>query len=497
MIPINKNNKKCAVASSDCIIWDGPDLDCINVCKGDSVTEVMYRVAKLVCELQEKVSIDNLDLTCLNLPSCESPEELIDVIQLLIDRVCELSNGSENGGGGSNGEGGCPSNCIVDVPECFWYVDHTGVDVTSMGLMEFITAIANRVCNGGYKMNAIDDSIVKIDTRVTALEKKPEPIFVLPEIIPEYVLPRVPTPMDEVLIATESQFGSLRESTGKINDIYEAISKMPNGLSDSKRLAGSGIMATIEGWNRNNNSLSDSIGNLWLAYGDLRAAVMNIQKNCCGSGCDGVEIFMQTKLNGTQLTIYLNGVIPEGMSDCHLEGALFKVSDTNGAFSEIRIPILSMLNNSLGYIVDLKDTPVDSNIDLIIDGHLCLKNEETGSECKFLVTDYKNIVEPCPVLSFSETIDSISYQGTWSGQTAMVSVELWANDESTIIASNTSNLSNGGDIKGVFSNLASSKKYKVRIKISKNEKDQTCPFLTVSTLSPACTPPDDVTSNIE
>ena len=47
MKPLNLDNSPCSPTSSNCVIWQGPDLACIKLCKGDTVSDV---VAKLAAE---------------------------------------------------------------------------------------------------------------------------------------------------------------------------------------------------------------------------------------------------------------------------------------------------------------------------------------------------------------------------------------------------------------------------------------------------------------
>ena len=50
--PVNSSSKKntCAdIISSNCMTWGGPAIPCIDICKGASVTDVIYALSQLVC----------------------------------------------------------------------------------------------------------------------------------------------------------------------------------------------------------------------------------------------------------------------------------------------------------------------------------------------------------------------------------------------------------------------------------------------------------------
>ena len=51
--PTNTKNNGCAVTTSNCVVWQGPDLCCINLCEGDSISEVIDALAKKICALFE------------------------------------------------------------------------------------------------------------------------------------------------------------------------------------------------------------------------------------------------------------------------------------------------------------------------------------------------------------------------------------------------------------------------------------------------------------
>ena len=49
MKPTNIYKHGCDPISSNCVIWQGPDIECINLCKWDSVSDVVYKLAQELC----------------------------------------------------------------------------------------------------------------------------------------------------------------------------------------------------------------------------------------------------------------------------------------------------------------------------------------------------------------------------------------------------------------------------------------------------------------
>ena len=89
MIPSNSNNKAgCDPISSNCVIWQGPDLTCVDVCTGDTVSDV---VANLCTELAALMtsSTEVVDVAAMNKTTLlgEASSTLTGLIQQIIDNL--------------------------------------------------------------------------------------------------------------------------------------------------------------------------------------------------------------------------------------------------------------------------------------------------------------------------------------------------------------------------------------------------------------------------
>jgi hypothetical protein len=107
MKPLNFNKTTCNSTPSDCIIWSGPDIECINLCKGDTVTSVVYKLATELCKIMETFNVSNYDLQCLDL-KC-APNTFEELIQAIIIAICNnVVEGPEGKSGiqGPQGEEG-------------------------------------------------------------------------------------------------------------------------------------------------------------------------------------------------------------------------------------------------------------------------------------------------------------------------------------------------------------------------------------------------------
>jgi hypothetical protein len=93
-VPLNLNKGGCTAISSNCVTWQGPDIPCLDLCKGSTVSEVIYNLGLEFCKLYEDLSPENYNIECLNLDDvCNLTFK--DIFQALIDKVCAIQALSE------------------------------------------------------------------------------------------------------------------------------------------------------------------------------------------------------------------------------------------------------------------------------------------------------------------------------------------------------------------------------------------------------------------
>lgn len=95
--PIKTSNNKvtnCTPVSSECVIWEGPDLPCIELCHGDTISDVQYKIADFICNIKTSLNLTDLDIACI--PLAEAQENgvttLKKVLTALISRYCDLED---------------------------------------------------------------------------------------------------------------------------------------------------------------------------------------------------------------------------------------------------------------------------------------------------------------------------------------------------------------------------------------------------------------------
>ena len=100
MLPLSTGNTQgCKPISSNCVVWQGPDLNCINVCNGDTISIVIAKMAELICTLidtglEASFDISNIVQSCvLDDPPATN---LQDLLQDMINTSCNNLNNITN-----------------------------------------------------------------------------------------------------------------------------------------------------------------------------------------------------------------------------------------------------------------------------------------------------------------------------------------------------------------------------------------------------------------
>ena len=298
----SSDKENCSPISSNCVIWQGPSISCINLCKGDSVSDIVYKLAVELCDIQETSSLTSVQFDCL-LTICGSTTKpdltLAAVLQFIINKICctyeELttaidnlvaSGGTSSTSGNTAGRPGGSSEPILDLPACLQYNDpFTGQLVTTLPLTPYVIHLANDFCTLQATVEEHTSQISDLDGRVTNLEEAPC-CYVAPTIIPECTYGSIVggriTQMDDVVASLDLEYCNLRYTLGTNTQLLSAAGSQCANLGALNALSQSGTMSSIAGWNNTINTVAQSMQNLWLTVCDIRG-VINDLKNCCGA----------------------------------------------------------------------------------------------------------------------------------------------------------------------------------------------------------------------
>ena len=478
MIPTNSSGTTngCDNISSNCVVWQGPDIACINLCSGDTISEVTAKIATKVCDLITNGVISNpsltgLDLTCLNISGI-TPTTLVPVLQAMVTQICLNSNSVVS-----------PTVLpIMTLPKCLEYNDANGNLVTQLRLDLFATLIAQQVCTNLGSINLINSTLTSYSNRLDVLEA-----CVLPcsgaitevQIIPTCVSNiGQATNVSIVVLALESAYCTLVGGTGTVAQMNLAIGQSSITSASPTRNNSSATYSSISGWNTTPTTLSQSLQNAWVVIDDLYAAVGNIQTNCCASGCSAVTFAYATSTstsgNGTITSVnfdFTGSTIPNTFNDSSGFSKI-KLTDALGASLSTVISVSSLQNNSSGYNFSTGslNTQQDFSVDVdfsVTDGVDTCESSQS-SQIKGLV--------PCPLniapTSISTTSVVVGFTNTL-GTTAVYLIEIIdvsTNQVTTSVTVNNPPASISESLSGLTANTA----YKIRVTTTFGGATQIC-----------------------
>lgn len=343
--PIQPTNTQagCNPVSSNCVIWQGPDIPCINLCKGDSISDVTYKVATELCTLVEQLNITGFDVSCFP-PICPKPENIHDLIQFILDKLCELQNAA--GTGTTPDVPVCPDNCIVSIAECFYYPNQFGQQVTTMTLTEYAITIGNEFCKLTDTVASIQSNVTNLQGRVEALEDCVLPCDTSGSaeiIIPTSCLsPSTNIPIETFVETLEDELCQLKDAVvgnGVVAQtiVNDVLAQQCEGIESAVPLSRPyAAMGLIPGWvtaaSGDFNTLSAAVQNLWITVCDMRTALQNVISNCCND-CNQITLDMSNSSydpSTTTLTVDFVGSVPASISA--YANLIIKITDCAGVF---------------------------------------------------------------------------------------------------------------------------------------------------------------------
>ena len=312
MKPLNLDNSPCSPVSSNCVIWAGPNIPCIKLCTGDTISDVTFKLATELCTILDYLNVQNYDLTCFNLAAC-GPNNYQELIQFLIDRICAIENVptsvATTASTAINTKSPDVSNYLMTAQPCFG-----GGTVT---LVDYVQQAATQICNIFVQINIINSGIASLNTRVTTLETAPVPSFVIPSfilscdigtIIP--VLPSGSTQDIDVVISRfiNEEWCPYKATFGSYSDLATSIlAQCILGTDESQELMytspGTQMQVAYPSYVSSPTTLADAINNLWIALCDVRNAGKQLTSVTAG---DNITVTTSTTLDGNnQITDYL------------------------------------------------------------------------------------------------------------------------------------------------------------------------------------------------
>lgn len=432
----NLNKETCSPLSSNCIIWQGPDLPCIGLCREDSISEVVYRIAVELCNIKDNFDFTDVDLECLLKVCTTSPEPektIGNILNLVINKVCCLSDAIK---------AIVPSDQeepYVNLAECFMpYFDSLGNSYTKLPHSQYTYEIGVRLCEISNTVDLHTSQIADLQDQINTILATPPPT--IPQVTPDCitgggVTPGTPVDVDILLNEFEKQYCEIVTALGTASDITTVKSKECGGSLNTQpslanRAATMSAQYSASGWVLTPGNMAKSLVNLWLTVCDLRSAVKTIQDNCCKISCDDIVIDASTAWTSSTvllLNFHSLSYVPNGWYDCNQDplqpGNLFTFTDGNGfkyqqyIFFRNADPAgspLGILDDPaylLGYSIDFTGTGIDPTTGITIISDVCLTNGSTSCvKCISLSIPAFFSADCCTITNTSASNNTITYK---------------------------------------------------------------------------------------
>ena len=506
MIPTNSSNTTngCDNISSNCVVWQGPDISCIDICSGDTITEVTYKLATKVCAIitdgvSANPNLTGLDLTCLNIPGI-TPTTLVPVLQAMVVQICantgtgQVPNLDSNLSSLSQVQKDLP---IMTLPACLQYNDASGNPVTTLRLDLFATLISQQVCTNLASIQVINTTLTSYSSRLDILEACVLPcsaVVAEKQVVPTCIINvGVLTDVSVLLLALEVRYCALETAVGLPSAINLAIGQsfLTSASSSLYGLAGNNASyGSLNGWNTTVSNLAQSVQNAWIVIDDLYNALSTVQTTCCPTGCDGITYSFTTTnvLSSTGLINsinfnFLNSVIPNSFTDSS-GYSIIKVTDTAGVVAQSQVSISTLQNSAAG--VTLSVATLNTSLNLTAQVQFGFTDATTSCE------DTQSIsitgIVPCPSSIVTSGITGTNVTVSFAqllGTTAVYVIDIL--DSSNVVIATFTQNTPSGTVSHQFTTLTPGSSYNVRVTTQYDGGTQICtlvPFATTSAAIP-------------
>lgn len=390
-MPTPKNQTQTTpIISSEFVIWEGPNIPCIDLCTGEKVSGVIAKIGEKLCTLVSDIKeLETLDYTCMNEKFNYSGDLLTPekfsfklLFQLLLKNDCTLQElidkiPTTNTTTSVNLDGlnlSCITNEILNL---------CGQKPVNLDVLKVTQAIINVLCGLQDDVADILIRLITIETRLDTLGNPGSGGYTEPEITsclstldglgnPIPVLMR-----DHIVNLTDNAVCDLKELVGTDTQVNEALNRQC--LSD---------YANNNDIIKNASSLAESLANKEIIICDLIDRITLIENTCCSFGCDDIRIGFTQSYNATsnKYTIeFTNGAgtnIPPIFTDC---GSTFILTDWKGITKTINnnpANPLTQLTSGSTFVISLSGSGLDPSKPINLQIKTCFTNITSGLICK-------------------------------------------------------------------------------------------------------------------
>lgn len=342
-------NSTCTdITPTNCVIWNGVNIPCLGLCKGDSVSDIVVKLATKICELAAPTDLSSLSLQCVYdiIASQETGSRtLLSVLSLMASAECTLNAAIIALTLRVNNLS--ITSFIVD-RKCFRQLDSAGNELPYT-LNSTIEDLIIEACNNKSTVAALSGTVINLKNQVDNLNLTP--IVTEPSITTCINPASLPSSVQVKNSATE--YCNFRTILGNNAQIQTAISRLGNNINV--------LYQTFPGWALSASNFMQVINNYEIVINDLLGRITTIETNCCALTCDSIKMnFSISFVNGGVILLFrdIDGVkIPTGFTD---NGSVMTITDaaTGNAISSN----LTIINNYQTGVIPLTGFTANGNI---------------------------------------------------------------------------------------------------------------------------------------
>jgi hypothetical protein len=313
--PINQNNNGNVNLTGKAVKWDGPNIPCLDLCTGDTVTTVVYKIGQRVCELVTSYEeLEDLDFQCIldYCTSCPKDYSIKAIIQLLLDNDCKIQDlitGLENQINNINNAGIVLSLNLKCIEDELLLICR---DITTYTINDLLQCFINIICDHETSIQAQATRILTLEQLICSLQDiVVNGEYNEPDLTNACINGGTPTEHHIFTGLLADEVCDIRTDLGTTAEVQDAISNacITDFLTDPDII-------------RNPTNLAQDETNKWIVLCAALDRLKDIEENCCSPVCDDIKIgFSATysEIDEEYSLSFNNGVgtfIPPGFTDC-------------------------------------------------------------------------------------------------------------------------------------------------------------------------------------
>jgi|21_taG_2_1085346.scaffolds.fasta_scaffold01138_2 hypothetical protein len=484
MIPYNSNKSGgCNNVSSNCVVWQGPDLPCIDLCHGDTISDVIAKLCEELVELSKlpggsgsgghTMQMSRINQTGLENQSGQAAQPATnetELTNLIIANVVQArqANQSEFGSGDV-------LTTPITLPTSMQYTDpNTSSIVRALPLQQYAELVGTRITNTVAEVTTLQGQVGSHEGRIVQLENSDRKRKTNPtekQIITTCVgdkgrLTNVSTALSQV----EKAFCGLQTGTGAQADLASSIGYQGASMASAKRLNGAGDLGTYVGFVTSPQNLAQSFTNAWIVLNDVRAAVESLIDDVVPTACADIVYGFFGNVVGTPGAAtginmnFTESSIPSTFYDCdRSQGSKITVTDDAGSTQTFHKQIHQLQTTQNGTTLTLSSLDAAST-NYTVTTAFCFTNG-VGTECANTITKTLTATNICPTLtlgtpgltSISWTVDAGYLPNNYTAAIVLT------NSQGSTIASQMGNPPIGSGWTGSFTGLTEGQQYQLQI----------------------------------